>query len=586
MSFDGLSVNGVVKELADTFTGSKIQRIYQPYKDEIILYFSDKRKEGLLLCANASFPRVHITKETYDNPEYPPAFCMLLRKYLIGGIIKKVYQNGFDRVINISVEALDEANNLICLCLSAEIMGKHSNLILYDIEKGIIVDSIKHISYQKSTVRVVMPNHKYNSPPNTKLDPFEFDVGDALNVISFYSDKPIVEALPSLFSGISKQLSESFVYNYSYTQKKVCDCTTEEISEIISQFIGFLTSLKKENYGYVYLLEDGRYKDFSYGKYNIYDGLNSVRYTSISAAIEEYYKDRTQHAGIKEKYEVIIKQLENLLSKEQKKLALRIKERKEALDSTQYSIKGNLLLSNLYLLKKGMKRIELDNYYDNGNKITINLRADYTPSQNSQMYFKKYAKAKSAVLHLDKLINENESDVEELNTLIYFLTEAANASEAEQVINQAQKEGYLKAPKQKKHVTKTVCEPHMFITDDGYEIYAGKNSLQNASLTFSSANKDDIWLHAKDVAASHVILKTHNRTYTNEALNCAALVAAYYSKSRTSDKVQIDYTLVKNVKKISGAAPGRVTYTNYKSIFIKPSENAIRQLDKKGKNNG
>ncbi len=587
MSFDGVSVCAVVKELDTTFTGAKIQRIYQPYRDEVVLYFSDKRKGALLLCADASFPRANITYSPYDNPEYPPSFCMLLRKYLIGGIVKSISQQGFDRIINIFVEALDEANNLIRLCLSIEIMGKHSNIILYDTNKMVVIDSIKHISSQKSSVRELMPNRVYYLPPNNKLDPFDFDASTAIDIMSFSAEKPISSALSDTFCGVSKQLAQSFAVDRSLAGKKVSDSDIATLYGILNDFREYLSFKINENVNYIYSLPEGKYKDFTHGEYIVYNAVTEKRqFLSISEAIEEYYREKTRHAGIKEKYDGTIKRLEILLAKEERKLALRKKEREAALDSEQYSIKGNLILSNLHLLNKGMDKIELDNYYNPGEKLTVSLRADYTPTQNSQMYFKKYAKAKSAVAHLESLLEQSENAVEELTSLLYFLTEAANASEATEVIAQAEKAGYLKKIKSRKQSSIPIPKPHLFITEDGFEILAGKNSVQNDSLTFKTAEKDDIWLHAKDIAASHVILKTQNGSYSDEALLVAAQIAAYYSKSKSADKVQVDYTSVKNVKKISGKAPGRVTYTNYKSIYAKPSETAIRALSQKGKIDG
>lgn len=579
MPFDGLTAYAVTQELKTKIIGTKVHKIYQPVKDEIILFFSDREKNTLLLCANPSFPRLHLITNKIENPDYPPAFCMLLRKYLLGGIVTDVTQKDFDRILTIHFETLDETGSLLNLSLITEIMGRHSNIMLVNDKTGKILDSAKHITRLKSSVREVMPGKDYVFPPNEKINPLNFDKDDAAQRLSFFRDKSMSNALVSVFTGLSNQLSISLLQSFGYDFERPLNILDiQEMISLCEKVQYFFVRVKNIGESFIYIDNTGKYKDFSFGDYSIYDGYKKQRFETINKAAEEFYLTKSISNHIHEKYEAVIKNLSQLLAKEENKLIIREEELKQAEDCEQFNIAGNLLLSNMHLLKKGMKQITVENYYavPYENK-TIELRADRTPSANAQMYFKKYAKAKSAIVHLTKLIEESKEEIYYLSSQLYYLTNAQNAAEADEVITELIKRNIVK---KKKSIQKPQGEPkpYHFITKDGYEIFVGKNDKQNDKLTLKTSSKDDIWLHTKDIPGSHVILKTNQGSYSEDALKDAAVLAAYYSKAGDSANVPVDYAFVKYVKKPTGAPLGRVIYTNQKTIFVTPSEDAVKKI--------
>ncbi len=578
MPFDGLCTYAITKELQHTLVGKKISKIYQPVKDELVLYFSDREKSVLLLCANPSFPRVHLIDEKYDFPDHPPTFCMVLRKYLLGGIVTDISQKDFDRIIEIKIETLDQGGDLLNLTLIAEIMGKHSNIILISNTNSEIIDAIKHVSTLKSSVREVMPKKKYSYPPNQKINPFVFDIYETAERLSFYREKSMKNALVNVFSGISNQLSASILINNQFDPSETLDTATQEdmlcITEKVQDF--FKTIDTKESY--IYTDPTGKYKDFSYGFYSLYNGYDSMIFQSINKTAEKFYLSKSVSNHIRQKYESTIKLLTLLLAKEENKLLIRKSELEKAEDYEQYNIKGNLLLSNMHLLKKGMDHITVNNFFDpNGIALKISLRTDYDPSMNAQMYFKKYTKAKNAIKYLTKLIKESEEQIYYLSSQLYYLSNAQNQSDADEIIEELTQRNIIK--KKKKRSKQTVeSHPYHYKTNDGFDIFIGKNDKQNDRLTLRYAGKEDIWFHTKDIPGSHVILKTNHGTYSDESLMTAAKLAAYYSKARSSSNVPVDYTSVKYVKKPSGSPLGKVIYTDNNTIYVTPNENIFSEI--------
>ncbi|MFA0816240.1 MAG: NFACT family protein [Anaerofustis sp.] len=570
MPYDGLCMYAIAAELHTKLIETKIHKIYQPVKDEIVLSFSDKNKSTLLLSANASFARAHLIGEKYDNPDHPPSFCMLLRKYLLGGIVKDIRQKDFDRILILEIETLDEAGCLMHLHLIAEIMGRHSNILLVNADTGKILDAIKHVTKLKTSVREVMPGKTYTFPPNDRLNPSNFEIFSGAERMMFFRDKPLKNAILSVFSGISPQLSSSLLIKNNFHENSAVETFSKkqllQVSEIIYTFFDHIQGHRS------YLYWDGTEtpKDFSYTRYDLYNDLRISELDSISEACEQYYAKKRIAGHINENYEPAIKLLAHLITKEEHKLQIRKEELNTALDSEALYRFGNLLLSNLHLMKKGMDSVAVINYFsDPADEIMIPLRIDYTPSQNAQMYFKKYAKAKSAAEHLQKLIEESSDLLYYLSSQHYYLTNAQNAAEAEEVVEELIKREILKKKKTFRKQEKST--PLHYRTKDGFDVFVGKNDRQNDQLTLKSSSKDDIWLHTKDIPGSHVILKTNKGIYSEESLKEAASIAAYHSKACESENVPVDYTYVKYVKKPSGSPLGKVIFTNNKTLYVSPS---------------
>lgn len=582
MPFDGLTLFSVLNECRNKLIGLKIQRVYQPTKEDIILYFSDYDKTALGISASASCQRICITNTKYDNPETPPAFCMVLRKYLVGGIIKDIIQKDFDRIAIFDIESLDEAGNLIELELVVELMGKHSNITLLEKNTQKILDAIKHISGLKSSVRKIMPNFDFIYPPCNKLNPLDFDEQTALGMLSFELGKTISAGLCNTFNGISKALSQSFVFDEYKEDKLLSELSLDDMSEMIKSFGDYILLKTKKPDCRIYYNADGSLKDYSSVYYSALGNYVNEKSASVCEAIDSFYKDRTLTGGIKQRYEDIIKHINTIYEREEKKLKARNEDLSKAQGCEIYNVYGNLLLSNLHLIKKGDDKVDVINFYsENGENITIELKKEYTPSKNAQMYFKKYNKAKNAIKHLEQLIAESTSNVKFLAEQLFYLENAESISEAEEILAEIEKAGFIKRNKKKTGIKKQEkTDFFRYESRDGYEILAGKNSVQNNALTFKLASKDDIWLHAKDVPASHVILRTNKGAYSETSLENAAEIAVYHSKLRESTKVAVDYTYVKNVKKIVSSSYGNVTFTDNKCVYITVDQRKIKELEK------
>ncbi len=570
MPYDGLSLYHITKELKKLI-GTRIHKIYQPVKDEVILFFSDKDKTMVQISSDSSQARVNVTTNRYDNPTTPGGFCMLLRKYLIGSQLRDVYQVDFDRIIVFYLENLDDVGRLLKMKLICEVMGRHSNIILTDAETGKIIDSIKHVSSAVSSYREVLPKKDYIAPPNEKVNPFDYDEDNFLDLLSFNMDKNISAAYMNTFNGISKQLSRSILLDMGLEDITLCEYGgRDEILSLTDKYISSLREKTEDDGGYLYYDKDGKVKEFSSAYYSVFEDYSHEKQESMNVATEKYYLSKAVKAHISERYESIIHKVSTLLSREEGKLAVRKKELLEAQDSEKYNIAGTLLLSNMHKITKGDTSVEVDNYYEDGMpKMTIGLQPHLNPSQNANRYFKLYTKAKNAVIHLESLIEESENEVYFLSSQLCYLKNAQNAAQAEEIISELVKHGTIRL-KKNQTVKKDVPSVPMKVMYGENEILIGRNDRQNDRLTFKMANPDDIWLHTKDIAGSHVILRTDGGIYADEALEAAAKLAAYYSKGRESGKTEVDYTFAKYVKKPSGAPAGKVIYTNQHTAYVTP----------------
>lgn len=570
MPYDGLSLYHITKELKE-LTGTKIHKIYQPVKDEVILFFSDKDKTMVQISADSSQARVCTTTNKYDNPATPGGFCMLLRKYLIGSRLMDVYQENFDRIIVFYLENLDDVGRLLKMKLICEVMGKYSNIILTDAETGKIIDAIKHVTSAVSSYREVLPKKDYIAPPGEKVNPFDYEEDNFLNLLSFNMDKNISAAYMNTFNGISKQLSRSILMDIG-----VEDITLREFGgpdEIIALTKKYVASLKEKTLAdgaYLYYDKDGKIKEFSSAYYTIFEEFSPQKQERMNLATEKYYLSKAVKSHISERYESIIAKVSTLLSREEGKLNVRMKELDNALDSDKYNIAGTLLLSNLHKITKGDTSVTVDNYYEEGMPpITIELLPHLNPSQNANRYFKLYTKAKNAVTHLESLIEQSENEIYFLSSQLCYLKNARNASQAEEIISELVKHGTIRL-KKNQSVKKDIPSVPLKLLYGENEILVGRNDRQNDRLTFKMANPDDIWIHTKGIAGSHVILRTDDGIYPDEALEAACRIAAYYSKGRESGKTEVDYTFAKYVKKPSGAPAGKVIYTNQHTAYVTP----------------
>lgn len=580
MAFDGLTIYALTHEFKEKLIGGRIDKIHQPERDEItITVRCYKETYKLLLCANPSFPRVHFTNVNKDNPSSPPMFCMLLRKHIAGGKIIDVCQDDFERIVKFKIESYDELGDLSTKTLIIEIMGKHSNIILIN-QEGKIIDSIFHIDLTVSSVRQVLPGMMYENPPcqdKVNLLNLTFDeIKDKFTVCEIPFNKQIMDS----FTGISPLIAREIVY------RAFGDVDTmpskENIENISNECFLFAKSIKENKFEYVILYDDEKYRDFASTDITQYENvLKKETFLNINECIEEFYIKKATWQSIKQKTgdltKIVSTNLDRCLRKKQLEEEILEKSKKREI----YKIKGDLITANIYRIEKGASQIEVENFYDNNEIIKIELQTDISPSKNAQKYYSKYNKAKTAEEETIKQKELNEKEIEYLKSVLEALNNVETKDDILQIRDELTDEGYLKKHFQKKGKKKdTLPKPAAFISSDGFEIFAGKNNKQNDYVTLKLARSSDLWFHTKNIHGSHVIVKTNGNDVPISTIEEAAMIAAYYSKGKNGANISVDYTLIKNVRKPSGAKLGMVIYDNNKTCIVTPDEKLMEKLKK------
>ncbi|UXH45471.1 NFACT family protein [Rossellomorea vietnamensis] len=565
MSFDGLFTRNMTKELNENLIHGRINKIHQPYKNEIILVIrANGKNHKVLLSAHPSYSRVQLTAENYDNPSVPPMFCMLLRKHLEGSIIEGISQIGLDRMIVFEVKGRNEIGDISYKQLIVEIMGRHSNIILVDKERNMILDSIKHISPSMNTHRTVLPGHTYVLPPQQdKIDPLEAETVDVLRALDFNSgklDKQIVQS----FAGISPLYAKEVVHRAGIGSG----------AAIAESFLSLIAHAKNFDIAPTLITAD---KETFYWMDLQHLGGEKQTFPSLSELLDRFFYQKASRDRVKQQGN----DLERFIRNERDKNINKITKLERTLDDAQqadrYQLLGELLTSNLYAVERGMTEVSVVNYYDeNGESITIPLNPQKSPSDNAQNYFSRYQKAKNAIKIVHEQIEKAQEEIVYLEQLLQQL-ESASTKDVEEIREELEEEGYLKVRKQtkkKKANMKPVLE--QYTSTDGTKILVGKNNKQNDYLTNRVAGRDEVWLHTKDIPGSHVVIKSSNPT--DETIKEAANIAAYFSKARESSSVPVDFTEVKQVKKPKGAKPGFVIYEGQQTVYVTPDLDLVRSL--------
>ncbi len=583
MPFDGSVVSSIVHELNEKLVNGKVDKIYQPEKDELIIYIrSYKETYRLLLSASSMYPRVHLTEENKSNPTVPPSFCMLLRKHLTGGRIVSVRQPGFERIIEIDIDSTDELGYSTHKTIVAETMGRHSNIIFIDKPTGRIIDSIKRISLEISSVRAILPGGIYEYPPSgDKTDPLNISKEYFLERLGRISVSVRAEKhLMNSYNGISPAAAKDICLRSGIDpEMDLKDCDIELSEKLYHSFSKFLETVSKADFEPNIIYKDNKPSDFFCFPLHIYKEFEKQCFESMSKAVERFYHEKDQKDRIKQKSGDIYKIITNRLDRCYKKLEKLGGELQEAADSEKYKIYGDLIMSNIYDLQKGQDKARLLNYYSpEGEYLEIPMDIQLTPSANAQRYYKIYNKSKKAVSMINVQLEENRQEIMYLETQLDNLDKCTEELEIEEIRNELAEQGYTKARKSSKKKQAKASNPMRFISSSGFEIYVGKNNVQNDYLTLKFASNQDIWLHTKDIPGSHVIIRTEGRDVDDTTLEEAANLAAFYSKGRMSSKVPVDYTRVKNVKKPGGAKPGMVIYDNYFTMYITPDEEKLKKM--------
>lgn len=576
MSMDGLSLYSAMNELNKRLAGGKIDKIQQTDKEELLLMVrSLGQTYRLLINASAADNRVQLTELKKQAPSEAPMFCMLLRKRIAGGKIVRFEQERLDRVLKISIETYNDLGDLSVFALYCELMGKHSNIILVN-EKGVIVDAIKHVGLGMSSVRFVMPGLEYSAPPaQDKQDPSKASADD-FSMAMCMVGMSIAKALSNAFFGLSPAVAAQLVARY--TDKTECtqlsEAEREELAERLAAFYADMAQGKEKASAVLNAFgETEAVYPFAIA------GGGIKLYDSIGEALDSLYINSDRREWAKRHGASARKVLQNNIERCEKKLALYA----DALNSGEQMEKcrlyGELLTANLHSLKSGTDTAAVDNYYaDPVERIAIPLDRQLTPGENAQRYYKKYQKLKAA---RDMAIVQREQTLSELNYLegqLDNLTKCTAENELSELIEELKDQGYIKRDKGgKKKMKLAASKPMHFVSSTGADIYVGKNNRQNDELTLHFASPNDIWMHTKNIAGSHVIVKGASEQDT-ATMTEAALLAAYYSRARGSENVAVDYTPRKYVKKPAGAKPGMVIYTTNKTAYVTPSEEAVAGL--------
>ena len=557
MTFDGLFTHAMIHELNQTLQNGRVTKISQPYPNEVILTIRANRTNyPVLLSANPRYARFQITQIPYTNPAVPTNFTMMLRKYLEGAKLLEIKQLDNDRVVYFEFLTRNELGDKLPLLLSAEIMGRYSNVILINQSTNKIIDTIKHVGMDQNRYRTLLPGATYRQPPTqNKENPFEQDSNTFEELIQKYPNREVLaDNLLKQYQGISRDNALALADKLHSS------------NNFVQAFNDFLAMTEDP----IPTMNGNNFSIFT-------DNPNDKKFTTLSEMLDVFYHTKANRDRVQQQGGQLLHVIRKNLQRNKKKLKKLSNELKATENADEYRIKGEVLTTYLYQIKRGMTKITLPNFYDNNKEITISLSNQLSPSQNAQKYFKKYQKLKNAVTFVNEQIELTKKEVaylEEIQTQI----ELATPADLNDIKTELQQEGYIKKKQQKsKHSSRVkINKPESFIASDGTEILVGKNNLQNEKLTLHTAKKTDIWLHAKNIPGSHVIIKSNNPS--DETLFEAAMLAAYFSKFRSSANVPIDYVQIKNIRKPNGSKPGFVIYEGQKTLTVTPTEDFVLEL--------
>ena len=550
MSFDGFFLHHMVEELRRELVNGRIQKINQPFEQELVLQIrSNRQSHRLLLSAHPVFGRIQLTQTTFENPAQPSTFIMVLRKYLQGALIESIEQVENDRIVEITVSNKNEIGDHIQATLIIEIMGKHSNILLVDKSSHKILEVIKHVGFSQNSYRTLLPGSTYIAPPSTvSLNPFTIKDEKLFEILQ--TQETIAKNLQSLFQGLGRDTAN--------------ELESILVSEKLSTFRNFFNQETKP------CLTETSFSPVPFA--------NQVGepFANLSDLLDTYYKDKAERDRVKQQASELIRRVENELQKNRHKLKKQEKELLATDNAEEFRQKGELLTTFLHQVPNDQDQVILDNYYTN-QPITIALDKALTPNQNAQRYFKRYQKLKEAVKYLTDLIEETKATILYLESVETVLNQAG-LEEIAEIREELIQTGFIRR-RQREKIQKRK-KPEQYLASDGKTIiYVGRNNLQNEELTFKMARKEELWFHAKDIPGSHVVI-SGNLDPSDEVKTDAAELAAYFSQGRLSNLVQVDMIEVKKLNKPTGGKPGFVTYTGQKTLRVTPDPEKITSMKK------
>lgn len=586
MAFDGITIACMVSELKEKLTGARIVKVSQPEKEEVLLTIKGfQGQHRLFISASPSLPLIYLTQENKPSPQVAPNFCMVLRKYVQGGRILEITQPGLERVIEIKIEHLDEMGDICTRVLCFELMGKYSNLILCD-ENNVIIDSLKHVSSMMSSVREVLPQREYFIPVTVeKKDALHTSLEELKNLASGFH-KGACQLIYQSYTGISPFMAQEISFLAGVEDRiPACELKDSELEALYLELERVMDVVRTENFVPCILSENGKMKEYAVGNISSYSKEDKTFYSSISELLYEFYSNKNKEDVMRQKSLHLRKLVQTILERDYKKADLQRKQMQDAGEREKYRIYGELLNAYGYQLQDGEKRAKVLNYYTN-EEIIIPLDSDLSIKENAVRFYEKYNKMKRTEEALKNQIKENEAEIAYLETVQTFLNLASTREDLLQLQSELSERGYIRKSYDKKN-KKIVNKPLHYVMLDEYDIYVGKNNLQNEEVTFRIANGNDWWFHAKGVPGSHVIVKSRTANpaeewdMPDEVFEAAASLAAHFSKNAGQEKAEVDYVRKKHVKRPGGGEPGFVVYyTNFSMMIATEPQRFALTLEK------
>ena len=578
MALDGIVIANLVCELNQNILNSRINKIAQPEKDELLFTLKGPNgQQRLAMSASAPLPFLYLTDQNKKSPLTAPNFCMLLRKHIANGRIIRIEQPGLERIIRFEIEHLDDLGDLCHKILIVELMGKHSNIIFCQ-EDNTIIDSIKHISAQVSSVREVLPGRTYFIPETTRKENPLLSTRESFFTSVFRKPESVCKAIYSSYTGISPSIANEICDRAGIDGDfSASSLNEDEQLHLFHHFEWFLTDIRELRFFPNIIYKGKEPIEFAAVRLHTYQNYETKAFDSISNVLETYYAVRNVYTRIRQKSSDLRRIVATALERNRKKYILQQKQLKDTEKRETYKIYGELLNTYGYGLKEGAKSLEALNYYTN-EMITIPLNGDLSASENAKKYFDRYGKLKRTYEALTELVRETKAEIDHLESIATALDIAVLEEDLVQIKEELTDFGYIRKKRNEKRA-KSKSKPFHYISSDGFHMYVGKNNFQNDELTFQFSSGSDWWFHAKGMPGSHVIVKTDGKELPDATFEEAGKLAGYYSKGKNSEKVEIDYLQRKHVKKPNGSAPGFVVYyTNY-SLTIHPDITGIEQLD-------
>ncbi|MBR2957247.1 MAG: NFACT family protein [Clostridia bacterium] len=578
MALDGLTLHFIKEEIASAAVGCRVEKVHQPSREELVLVLRGRNgAHKLLISARANSPKIHFTAFPPENPAKPPMLCMLLRKHLTSALLTNVRQEGLERVLFLDFDATNEIGEPVKFTLCTEIMAQYSNIILIN-EQGNILDAVKRVDSETSSLRQILPGMLYKLPPKqNKPDLFDTTGTEIARNAAEAENKAVSAAILSNVQGLSPIVCREIVSRSIGEDKRTEFLNDDEIFKIGEETEKLKTV---EPYPCAVIDQSGKPLDFSFMNITQYgDNAKIKPFDSFSELLDDFYFEKDRLERTKQNSSELQKLVANLIQRTARKLDVQRKELEQCADREQLKINAELIAANLYQLQKGAPFYEVYNYYTNEN-IRINANPALTPNENSQKYYKEYRKAKTAEQMLTTLIANGEEELTYLDTVADALSRAETTAQIAEIKQELSHTGYIKNKLKPGTKAPKPLAPMEYESSDGFTILVGRNNEQNDRLSLKTASKGDIWLHTQKFPGSHTVIVTEGQEVPEETLIEAAIIAAYHSRARQSSGVPVDYTQVRNLKKPQGAKPGKVIYHVYNTLYVTPDRDLVNKLAK------